>query len=504
MRKNKAGQQKTGFTMLVLDADKNITDALYSYFESSGYTVDTENDPLAALEMMKNKSYDILLLDFIMYPICGDEVVARLRAFDTRIFVIMLTGHREVAPPLNTVRELDIQGYFEKSDRFDQLELLVESCVKSIRQMRTVYRYQDGLVSILGSIHSIHQLLSLEVVFGRILEQMLNLGDDKNGFAWIKPKKIISSMSVETLPDEIFQGNGRYEKELEQFLSEDYPHLKQAVQKAGSDGEILEFEGLFLVPLKANHDIFLGILGIGKDSSYPDVQRRLLAVYGEQVTTALHNTILHMLLNINNRKLSLTYDRMKESYMQTVEALRLLVDAKDDYTRGHSDRVSMYAEKIAEKMGMEESQTECVRCAGLLHDIGKVGVSDAILCKDDKLTEEEFAVIRRHPEIGEKILSCIDMFHNLGEIVRAHHERMDGGGYPDGLSGEQIPLEARMISIADAFDAMMSDRHYRKRLSLEKAKEELALGKGTQFDGRLVEVFLGLIENGELGELEET
>ena len=299
MRKNKAGQQKNGFTMLVLDDDKNITDALYSYFESSGYTVDTENDPLAALEMMKNKSYDILLLDFIMYPICGDEVVARLRAFDTRIFVIMLTGHREVAPPLNTVRELDIQGYFEKSDRFDQLELLVESCVKSIRQMRTVYRYQDGLGSILGSIPSIHQLLSLEVVLGRILEQMLNLGDDKNGFAWIKPKKIISSMSVETLPDEIFQGNGRYEKELEQFLSEDYPHLKQAVQKAGSDGEILEFEGLFLVPLKANHDIFLGILGIGKDSSYPDVQRRLLAVYGEQVTTALHNTILHMLLNIN-------------------------------------------------------------------------------------------------------------------------------------------------------------------------------------------------------------
>ncbi len=114
MRKNKAGQQKNGFTMLVLDDDKNITDALYSYFESSGYTVDTENDPLAALEMMKNKSYDILLLDFIMYPICGDEVVARLRAFDTRIFVIMLTGHREVAPPLNTVRELDIQGILRR------------------------------------------------------------------------------------------------------------------------------------------------------------------------------------------------------------------------------------------------------------------------------------------------------------------------------------------------------------------------------------------------------
>ena len=147
---------------------------------------------------------------------------------------------------------------------------------------------------------------------------------------------------------------------------------------------------------------------------------------------------------------------------------------------------------------------ECVRCAGLLHDIGKVGVSDAILCKEDKLTEEECAVIRRHPEIGGKILSCIDMFHNLGEIVRAHHERIDGRGYPDGLRGEQIPPETRMISIADAFDAMMSDRHYRKRLSLAKAKEELEAGKGTQFDAGVVEGFLELIANGELGELEGT
>ena len=164
--------------------------------------------------------------------------------------------------------------------------------------MRTVYRYQDGLGSILGSIPSIHQLLSLDVVLGRILGQMLLLGDNRHGFAWIKPKRIISSMPVENLPDDIFQGSGKYEKKLEQFLKEDYPQFENAVQKAGSSGEIQEFDGLFLVPLKANHDIFLGVLGIGRDSAYSDVQQRLLAVYGEQVTTALHNTILHMLLNI--------------------------------------------------------------------------------------------------------------------------------------------------------------------------------------------------------------
>ena len=145
--------------MMVLDDDMNLTPALQAYFEANGYDVDTDNNPVQALERMRDSHYDILLLDFLMEPLCGDEVVSRLREFDRDIYIILLTGHMELAPPLNTLRELDIQGYYEKSDRFDQLALLVESCVKSIRQMNIIRDYRDGLARILEASPSLNRLL---------------------------------------------------------------------------------------------------------------------------------------------------------------------------------------------------------------------------------------------------------------------------------------------------------------------------------------------------------
>ena len=172
MRKNKTGEKKNGYTLMILDDDQNILDALRANFRSMGYEVETQSNPLRALEQLKIRHYDILLLDFIMSPICGDEVVARLREFDRKIFVIMLTGHKELAPPLNTIRELDIQGYCEKSDRYDQLELLVESCVKSIQHMNTIYRYKEGLSQILSSIPPMHKMLPIEEIAQGILEEL--------------------------------------------------------------------------------------------------------------------------------------------------------------------------------------------------------------------------------------------------------------------------------------------------------------------------------------------
>ena len=143
MRKNRKGQIHNEFRLLVLDDDEMITLALRAYFEGCGYTVDIESNPLRAIEKIRLDHYDILLLDFLMNPICGDKVVEEIRKFNTDLFIILLTGHKDLAPPVKTIRELDIQGYYEKSDKFDQLELLVESCVKSIRQMQTIRRYRD-------------------------------------------------------------------------------------------------------------------------------------------------------------------------------------------------------------------------------------------------------------------------------------------------------------------------------------------------------------------------
>ncbi len=495
MRKNRAGKEKNGFKMFILDDDRNILEALEANFRTKGYEVVTQNNPIDALEQLKVEHYDILILDFIMAPICGDEVVARLRKFDTKIFVILLTGHKELAPPLNTIRELEIQGYCEKGSRFDQLELLVESCVKSIRHMQTIYSYQDGLSSILKSSSRLHQMLSIEQCQNEILREIQILSASEDGFVWVKPEHILKDVKAEELPPGIYRGAGYYDKPFTEFEKEDGSAIVSSIKESVKEQMICYQGDILLVPLQGKQKSILGVLGV-KVKHVPDSTREsLLSVYAEQVSTALRNTLLKSLLDANNKHLSDMNKRLMKSYMQTVEALRLLVDAKDLYTRGHSDRVSCYAVELAKQVSQDERFINRVRIAGLLHDVGKIGVSDAVLSKPEKLNDEEFAEIKRHPEIGADILSCMDMFSNMGDIVLSHHECFDGTGYPRGIKGEEIPLEARMITIADAFDAMMSDRHYRKKLTFEEAVKQLEEGKNTQFDGSLVEHFLRVLDH---------
>lgn len=495
MRKNRAGEEKNGFKMFILDDDRNILDALQANFCAKGYEVDSQNDPIKALEELRIGHYDILILDFIMSPICGDEVVARLRKFDTKIYVIMLTGHKELAPPLNTIRELEIQGYCEKSSRFDQLELLVESCVKSIRHIHTICRYQDGLSSILESTSHLHQMPSVEECLNEILEEVQVLSGVEDGFVWVKPENMLIDVNADDLLPDIYRGAGYFDKPFSVFEKENGSGIVKSIRKSMDNQKMSYQEGALLVPLLGKQKHILGVLGV-RAKKTPDITlEALLSVFAEQVSTALYNTLLKTLLDSNNKRLSGMNKRLMDSYMQTVEALRLLVDAKDLYTRGHSDRVSCYAVGLAKRISTDRQFINRVRVAGLLHDVGKIGIPDAVLSKPEQLNKEEFAEIKRHPEIGADILSCMEMFSNMGDIVLAHHERYDGTGYPGGLKGENIPLEARIITIADAFDAMMSDRRYRKKLSFEEAVQQLEEGKNTQFDGSLVEHFLKMLDN---------
>ena len=157
MRKNRR-TLRNNYRILALDDDPIMTSTLQAYFQRSGYEVDVVNNPLEAVELVRNGHYDILLLDFLMTPICGDQVVEEIRKFNRDLYIILLTGHKSMAPPIRTIRELDIQGYYEKSDRFDQLELLVESCVKSIAQMRVIRDYQNGLAHMLDMMPQIYSL----------------------------------------------------------------------------------------------------------------------------------------------------------------------------------------------------------------------------------------------------------------------------------------------------------------------------------------------------------
>ena len=337
MRKNIYSNENSQYKIIAVDDESGILDSLKVFLTKSGYSFVGITDPIEAIERVKTEHFDLMLLDFIMTPVHGDQVVEAIRKFNKDLYILLLTGHKDLAPPLETIRRLDIQGYCEKNDKFDQLLLLIESGIKAISQMNLI-------------------------------------------------RKI-------------------------------------------------------------------------------------------------------------NLELKDTYDKLEKAYLESIETLRYTVEAKDAYTRGHSDRVSAYSVLLGEKLGLSEKELNDLKIGGLFHDIGKIGVPDSILLKDSKLTDDEYSEIKNHPAIGAHILSNATIFSDIIPIVKHHHERFDGFGYPGKLKGEEIPYLARITAVADAFDAMTSKRTYRNSLSLDIVKSEIEKCKGTQFDPECADAFLDILNN---------
>lgn len=186
--------------------------------------------------------------------------------------------------------------------------------------------------------------------------------------------------------------------------------------------------------------------------------------------------------------------RLERIFMQIVKALSDTIDAKDAYTKGHSARVAAYAREIACRAGFSKTEQDNIYVMGLLHDVGKIGIPDAIINKKAKLTDEEYAIIKKHPVMGAEILGNITEFPQLTAGARWHHERYDGRGYPDGIFGEAIPAEARMIAVADAYDAMSSRRSYQDVIPQEQIRDEIRKNAGKQFDPVFAEIMLAMID----------
>jgi putative two-component system response regulator len=180
--------------------------------------------------------------------------------------------------------------------------------------------------------------------------------------------------------------------------------------------------------------------------------------------------------------------------LHVVQTLAEAIDAKDSYTNGHSGRVAAYSREIAKRAGYSQKRQNEIYMMGLLHDVGKIGVPDAVINKPGRLTDDEFAKIKNHPVMGARILKKIREMPKLVTGARWHHERYDGRGYPDGLKGTDIPEEARIIGVADAYDAMTSNRSYRDSMPQEKVREQIESGKGTQFDPKFADIMLQMID----------
>ena len=236
------------------------------------------------------------------------------------------------------------------------------------------------------------------------------------------------------------------------------------------------------VPLFLRNEM-IGVLNADKRRSggrFDAHELKLLYIFASQVAVSLENVRLH--------------ENLKEKLLNAVSTLAMALEAKDAYTRGHSQRVSHYSVQIGRELGLDEREIEAIRLAGILHDIGKIGIRDEILNKQGRLTEEEWKQVRKHPDISVSILSRIPDLKGILKIIRHHHEHLDGKGYPGGLAGEQIPLGARILAVSDMLDALISDRPYREKITFMEAVEEIRKVSGTQLDPTVVEALEGIVE----------
>lgn len=230
--------------------------------------------------------------------------------------------------------------------------------------------------------------------------------------------------------------------------------------------------------------------GAGDFIMKPFVPEIMLARVASQIQ-------LSSLVNEFEKEVDKKTKDIKKLTFQAIMAIAKTVDAKDKYTRQHSTRVAKYSREIATRSGQFcEEQIEIIYRTALLHDIGKIGIPDAVLNKPGRLTDEEFDIMKKHTTIGANILVDVTLIKDVDKGAKYHHERYDGRGYPQGLAGEEIPIVARIVGVADAYDAMTSDRAYRKRLDAEIVKSELIKGRGAQFDPVFCDIMLGIMEDG--------
>jgi HD-GYP domain-containing protein (c-di-GMP phosphodiesterase class II) len=257
-----------------------------------------------------------------------------------------------------------------------------------------------------------------------------------------------------------------------QHLEEDstlLEHGRDKVMRFFDSEPILPVESLIAVPLRMKQRLlgWISVASFTKGKRFDEGQRKLLSIVGSRAAAAIENARL--------------YEDLRATFQQTIEGLAKAIDKMDRYTAGHSERVATYAMYLATRLGLSPEQIEIVRQSALMHDIGKIGCV-LNLNKPGKLTQDEYEAFKRHPVYGRDILEPIRFLHPLIPGVHLHHERWDGRGYPLGLKGPDVPLMARIIAVADTYDAMTSDRAYRRALPHEVAVSEIERCSGTQFD----------------------
>jgi response regulator RpfG family c-di-GMP phosphodiesterase len=500
--------------VLVVDDEKFIRDILADFLGMEGYEVRTAEDGYAALQEMGRNAYDVVISDLKMPRMGGIELLDEIAKRQPNVLTVIMTGFGTVETAIDAMKR-GAYDYVLKPFKVEEVVHIIQRALEKQRLQAENLRLREA-VSLYKVSEAIAASLSLEEVMATVCDTALHeiradfvstwLDDGEGSF--FERNRLIAPPRGSVIPPPMFDPLAPGQKPIpaaelggdtEPILNEVDPEMVRAhlavdpmLLEHGTRGQRFFKEGpgkptqsVMAVPLRAGAQsprligwILAASFTTGR--RFDEGQRKLLSIVGSRAAAAIDNARL--------------YEDLKATFKQTIQGLARALDRLDRYTWGHSDRVAIYSTMLAQKLALPTELVEIVRQSALMHDIGKIGCV-LNLNKAGKLTQEDYEQFKKHPAYGRDILEPIKFLQPLIPGVHLHHERWDGKGYPLGLAANDIPLIARIVAVADTYDAMTSDRAYRRALPHEVTFNEITRCSGSQFDSNVAHAFLEAIED---------
>ncbi len=477
-------------SILIVDDDPSSRNLISDAIKSEGFKLLSEaENGFKALELIQKTNYDLIISDLDMPGMNGIELLHQIKDINPAIAVIIITGYPSIDVSVSAM-QYGAVDFLTKPFKIDNLLFkvklyLTEKTLLTPKELDTKaesFRLTEKIreLSLVSHIYdSIDKAGSgNDDIFQDIVELAINVSSAESCLiALFDEKKNVF------LPKITKNSNGN------EITSFDVipPCLESVFKEVTNSSEAVirnffddstPFNSVLCVPLMIRDKVF-GLLSLINQESKNIFTLKDLDYISSLTTRAS--------LNLEN---SILYESIFSSIIDTLKSLVRSIQARDDYTERHSINVTNLAVMTAETMKLSLDEIECLKIATSLHDIGKTAIPDSILLKPGRLTDEEYKIIKTHPEVAGNILESIKLFETEIEVIRHHHESWNGSGYPDGIKGKDIPLLSRIISVADAYDAMTSDRPYRKGMAVEDAVGELRRNSNIQFDKEIVDAFL--------------
>jgi len=491
--------------ILFVDDEENILEVIREYFEFKGYAVVTAQNGCEAVKILENEQVDCCFTDINMPEMDGIQLAEHIWRTDNTVPVVIMTGKPTIDYTIKTIKH-GVVDFLVKPVNLNDMELCLERVLnqrelfienillkKEVEGKKRLEELTKQLQNKVDDLRILNKIISefaeigsTKDVFKRLVDMATEISLADMSIFYVINESVGKPFETAACPKssgaEIDQTS--FERLLMNISADSIPFLVS--ENRGVEGLSVDMLSFMCVPLVIREKAF-GVLTAYVtcgEVRFSEKDLYYLSFMTQNAAQAIENLAL--------------YENIYENLFATLYGFVSVLDARDSYTQLHSNRVTDISTTIGTELGCTSEELDILNVAGRLHDIGKIGVRDEILLKPGKLTNEEFEKIKEHPLIGANIIKNLGFWDREINIIKCHHERFDGNGYPDGIKGKDIPMLSRILSVADVYDALASDRPYRTRMDEKSILKYLQEGAGTQFDPEIVEVFLKLYNQGKI------